>query len=326
MIDRRAFIAGTLAVVATPLAAQAQQAGKVYRIGCLMSPSSSSERARDEAFRQGLRDLGYAEGRNIVIEYRYADGKQERLPAMADELVRLKVDLILTAGDFGIRAAKEATTTTPIVVAIAGDLVGPGYAASLARPGGNITGLTTGPSLSQKRLELLKTAFPKVARVALFWNPGNAVNVTVLKETEAAAQVLGVRVLALEVRRAEDWEGAFQGALRDRADAVLGIGDTVLLFHRTRIVGFAAKNRLPAMYSLKEYMDAGGLMMYGPNVADMYRRSATFVDKILKGAKPADLPIEQPTKFDFIINLKTAKALGLTIPPLVLGRADQVIE
>jgi len=326
VIDRRAFIAGTLAVVATPLAAQAQQAGKVYRIGCLMSPSSSSERARDEAFRQGLRDLGYAEGRNIVIEYRYADGQAERLPALAAELVRLKVDLILTAGDFGIRAAKGATTTIPIVVALAGDLVGPGYVASLARPGGNITGLTTGPSLSQKRLELLKTAFPKVARVALFWNPGNAVNVTVLKETEAAAQVLGVRVLALEVRRAEDWEGAFQGALRDRADAVLGIGDTVLLFHRTRIVGFAAKNRLPAMYSLKEYMDAGGLMMYGPNVADMYRRSATFVDKILKGAKPADLPIEQPTKFDFIINLKTAKALGLTIPPLVLGRADQVIE
>ena len=316
-----------ISLVLAPLAAEAQPAGKVYRIGCLMSPSSSSERARVEAFRQGLRDLGYAEGRNIVIEYRYADGKAERLPALAAELVRLKVDLILTAGDFGIRAAKGATTTIPIVVALAGDLVGPGYVANLARPGGNITGLTTGPQLlSQKRLELLKTAFPKVVRVALFWNPGNAVNVTALKETEAAAQALGVRVLAVEVRRAEDLEGAFQGALRDRADAVIGIGDTVLVFHRRRIVDFAAKNRLPAMYSLQEYMDDGGLMMYGPNVADMYRRSAAFVDKILKGAKPADLPIEQPTKFNFIINLKTAKALGLTIPPMVLGRADQVIE
>jgi len=312
-----------ISLVLAPLAAEAQPAGKVYRIGCLMSPSSSSERARVEAFRQGLRDLGYAEGRNIVIEYRYADGKAERLPALAAELVRLKVDLILTAGDFGIRAAKEATTTMPIVVALAGDLVGPGYVASLARPGGNITGLTTG-SLSEKRLELLKAAFPKVARVALFWNPGNAVNVTALKET--AAQALGVRVLALEVRRGEDLEGAFQVALRDRADAVIGIGDTVLVFHRRQIVDFAAKNRLPAMYSLQEYMDDGGLMMYGPNVADMYRRAATFVDKILKGAKPADLPIEQPTKFGFIINLKTAKALGLTIPPMVLGRADQVIE
>jgi len=316
-----------LSVFAVPLAAEAQQAEKVYRIGCLMSPSSSSERARVEAFRKGLHDLGYAVGRNIVIEYRYADGKAERLPAMADELVRLKVDLILTAGDFGVRAAKEATTTIPIVVALAGDLVGPGYVASLAKPGGNITGLTTGPSLlSQKRLELLKAAFPKVSRVALFWNPRNAVNVTSLKETETAAQALGVRVLALEVRRGEDLEEAFQGALRGGADAVLGLGDTVLLFHRARIVDFAAKNRLPAMYSLQEYMDDGGLMMYGPNVADMYRRAATFVDKILKGAKPADLPIEEPTRFNFIINMKTAKGLGLKIPPSVLGRADKVIE
>src|SRR5262249_34771309 len=225
-----------------PLAAPAQQPGKVWRIGLLMSPSVSSERARIEAFRQGLGDLGYAEGRNIVIEYRYADGNAERLPTLADELVRLKVDLIVTAGDFGIRAAKEATTTIPIVVALAGDLVGPGHVASVARPGGNITGLTTGPVLSQKRLELLKTAFPKVARVALFWNPGNAVNVTNLKETEAAAKALGVRVLALEVRRAEDFERAFQDALRDRADAVLGIGDTVLLFHRALIVSFAARS------------------------------------------------------------------------------------
>jgi putative ABC transport system substrate-binding protein len=316
----------TLSLTLAPRASGAQPVEKVYRIGCLMSPSSSSERARVEAFRQGLRDLGYAEGRNIVIEYRYADGKAERLPALAAELVRLRVDLILTAGDFGIRAAKEATTTIPIVVAIAGDLVGPGYAASLARPGGNITGLTSGPTLFQKRLELLKAAFPKIARVALFWNPGNAVNVTALKETETAAQALGVRVLGLEVRRGEDLDGAFQGALRDRADAVIGIGDTVLLFHRARIVEFAAKNRLPAMYSLQEYMDDGGLMMYGPNVADMYRRAATFVGKILKGARPGDLPIEQPTRFSFIINMKTAKVLGLTIPPSVLGRADQVIE
>jgi len=315
-----------LGLVLAPLAVEAQPAGKVWRIGLLMSPSVSSERARIEAFRQGLGDLGYAEGRNITIEYRYADGNAERLPTLAAELVRLNVDLIVTAGDFGIRAAKEATTTIPIVVALAGDLVGPGYVASLARPGGNITGLTTGPVLSQKRLELLKTAFPQIARVALFWNPNNTVNVTNLKETEAAAQALGVRVLALEVRRAEDLEGAFQRALRDRADAMLSIGDTVLVFHRRRIVDFAGKNRLPAMYSLPEYMEDGGLMMYGPNVADIYRRAATFVDKILKGAKPANLPVEQPTKFELVINMKTAKALGLKIPPSVLGRADQVIE
>jgi ABC-type uncharacterized transport system substrate-binding protein len=315
-----------LSLALAPLAARAQPPGKVHRIGVLASPSAASEHARFEAFRQGMRDLGYAEGRDVIIEYRYADGKAERLPGLAAELVGLKVDLILTAGDFGIRAAKEATATIPIVVALAGDLVGPGHVESLARPGGNITGLTTGPLLSQKRLELLKTAFPKVGRVALFWNPGNATNVTQLKETESAARTLGVRVLPLEVRRAEDLEGALQSALRGRADAVLGIGDTVLLFHRRQIVDFAAKNRLPAMYSLQEYMDDGGLMMYGPNVPDMYRRAATFVDKILKGTKPAELPIEQATRFNLIINMKTAKALKLTIPPSVLGRADHVIE
>ncbi len=263
-----------------------------------------------------------------MIEYRYAEGKPERLPALAAELVRLNVDLILTSGDQGVRAAKQASQTIPIVVALVGDLVGPGYVASLARPGGNITGQTTLVSeLSAKRLELLKTAFPKVSRVAILWNPTNADNVVAFKETEVAARALRIQLVPLDVRRADDFEGAFLAALRARAEAlIVGSGDALLLTHRARIADFAAKNRLPTMYGNQDYMDAGGLMFYGPNVADMYRRAATYVDKILKGAKPGDLPVEQPTKFEFVINLKTAKALGLTIPPPILSRADRVIE
>jgi putative tryptophan/tyrosine transport system substrate-binding protein len=326
-MDRRTFLTGmTGSLLAAPLAA-AQSPVKAARIGVLANGTAPTEAHRHEAFRQGLNELGYVEGRNIVIEYRYAEGKSERFPALAAELVRLNVDVILTSGDRGIRAAKQASQTIPIVVAIVADLVGPGYVASLARPGGNITGLTTlSPELSAKRLELLKTAFPKVSRVAILWNPTNAANVAVFKEMEVAARALRIQLLPVDVRRADDFESAFLAALRARADALVAVGDALLLTHRARIVDFAAKNTLPAMYGNQDFMDAGGLMFYGANVADMYRRAATYVDKILKGAKPGDLPIEQPTKFELVINLKTAKALGLTIPPSILSGADRVIE
>ena len=306
----------------------AQPPVKAARIGVLSGGAASTEAVRDEAFRQGLKELGYVEGRNIVIEYRYAEGKLERLPALAAELVRLNVDLILTgAGDQGIRAAKKASQTIPIVVAIAADLVGSKHVASLARPGGNITGQTALTSeLSAKRLELLKTAFPKVARVAILWNPNNAGNVLGFKESEVAARALRIQLLPLDARRADDFETAFLAALRARADALIVFADSLLLTHRARIVDFAAKNRLLAMYAGQDFMDAGGLMFYGVNVADMYRRAATYVDKILKGAKPAELPVEQPTKFDFVINLKTAQALGLSIPPSVLDQATEVLQ
>jgi putative ABC transport system substrate-binding protein len=325
-LTRTALVGLGAMILSTPGVA-AQSPVKAARIGVLSGGAASTEAIRHEAFRQGLNELGYVEGRNIVIEYRHAEGKTERLPALAAELVRLNVDLILTSGDRGVRAAKQASQTIPIVVAIAGDLVGPGYVASLARPGGNITGLTTLASESSaKRLELLKTAFPKVSRVAILWNPNNASSVAEFKETEGGAQALRIQLVPLDVRRADDFESAFPAALRARVDALIVIGDILLLTHRARIADFAARNRLPAMYSNQDYMDAGGLMSYGPNIVDMCRRAATYVDKILKGAKPGDLPIEQPTKLEFVINLRTAKALGLTIPQSVLLRADKVLE
>lgn len=329
MMNRRRFLrVMSASLLAAPLGAEAQQPAKLPRIGVLSGGTPATYAVRHEAFRQRLRELGYVEGRNIVLEYRYAEGKQERLPGLAAELVRLNVDVILTYGDNQIRAARQATAKIPIVVGLAGDLVGPGYAASLARPGGNVTGfLTMGPEAAAKRLELLKTAFPTVSRVAMLWNPTNTVNVIVFKETETAASTLGIQLLiSAEVRRADELDGAFRAALRGRADAVTALGDSLLLTHRTRIVEFAAKNRLPAMYANQDYMEVGGLMSYGPNVAEMFRRAASYVDKILKGAKPGDLPVEQATKFELIINLKTAKALGLTISPSLLGRADHVIE
>jgi putative ABC transport system substrate-binding protein len=324
-LTRTALVGLGAMILSAPVVA-AQSPVKAARIGVLAGVTASTHAVREEAFRQGLKELGYVEGRNIMIEYRYAEGRPERLPALAAELVRLKVDLILTTGDQGVRAAKQASQTIPIVVALTGDLVGPGYVASLARPGGNITGLTSFSELSAKRLELLKTAFPKVSRVAILWNPNNAINVAGFKELEVAARALRIQLVPLDVRRADDFEGAFPAALRARVDALIVFADALLLTHRARIADFAAKNRLPTMYTNQDYMDAGGLMFYGPNVADMYRRAATYVDKILKGAKPGDLPIEQPTKFEFVINLKTAKALGLTIPQPILFRADRVIE
>jgi putative tryptophan/tyrosine transport system substrate-binding protein len=309
------------------LPASAQQAKKVARIGYLVSAFPSSTPARIEAFRQGLRELGYVEGKNIVIEWRYAEEKPDRLPALATELVRLKVDVIVTTGTLVTRVAKEATVTIPIVMANDTDPVSNGFVASLARPGGNITGLSTlAPELSGKRLELLKEIIPKLSSVAVLGTstgPGNAQN---LKETEVAAAALGVKIQYLDVLSPKDIETAFRAASKARADAVLLLASSVFTSQRTQVVDLAVKNRLPATYNRPEYVEDGGLMTYGPSINDLFRRAATYVDKILKGAKPADLPVEQPTKFEFIINLKAAKQIGLTIPPNVLARADKVIK
>jgi putative tryptophan/tyrosine transport system substrate-binding protein len=326
---RPALVAAVVAlsISSAPSTCPAQSPARMPRIGVLSGATPATGAARHEALRQGLRELGYVEGKNVVLEVRYADGRPERLPALASELVRLNVDVVVTSGDHQIRAVRQATQTIPIVVALAGDLVGAGHAASLARPGGNVTGLTTvGPEAAVKRLELLKAGFPKVSRAGLFWNPTNAVNSVILEEIKLSAPAMGVQLISLQVQGPDDLDGAFRAALRDRIDAVMAFGDTVLLTHRARIVDFAAKHRLPAIYGNQDYMDVGGLMFYGPNVAAMYRRAATYVDRILKGARPSDLPIEQPAKLELAINLKTAQALGLTIPQSLLLRADQVIQ
>jgi ABC-type uncharacterized transport system substrate-binding protein len=332
VMDRRAFIE-TLAVglLAAPLAAEAQQAAKVARIGYLAANLAAGPH-RLEAFRQGLRDLGYVEGRNLVIESRSAEGKFERLPALAAELVALKVDVIVTAeGTPAALAAKQATRTLPIVFATAGDPVASGLVTSLARPGGNVTGLSilSSPELVGKYLELLKQAVPGVSQVAVLWQRGvlgERTDKDMLKEAEVAAQALGVRLHFVEARGPADFDRAFSDMTKARAGALTMLGSNMFLAERRRLVDLTAKNRLPAVYPWREFVDAGGLMAYGPNLQDLSRRAATYVDKILKGAKPADLPVEQPTTFELIINLTTAKALGLTIPPSLLKRADQVIE
>jgi len=328
---RREFI-GTLAggIVAAPLAAEAQQAAKVARIGYLTFSLGVSPHL-PEAFRQGLRDLGYVEGRTVVIEYRDAEGKADRLPALAAELVALKVDVIVAAqGTRVALAAKQATRNLPIVIIGAGDPVTNGLVTSLARPGGNITGLSNlNAELVGKRLELLTQAVPGVSRVAVLRLPGalgERTDKDMLKEAEAAARALGVRLQFVEARGPADIDRAFSDMTRARAGALTVLPSNMFLREHRRLVDLAAMNRLPAVYTLREFVDAGGLMSYGPNTADLYRRAATYVDKILKGAKPADLPIEQPTKFELVINAKTAKALGLTIPQSVLGRADEVIQ
>ena len=329
-MDRRAFISSiAISLLAAPFAVEAQPAGKVPRIGFLVAASASdSAYARlIETFRQGLRDLGYVEGRNIVVEYRYADGKYERLPALAAELVRLKVDVIVSHGTPGPLAAKQATSAIPIVMTSAGDPVGSGLVSSLARPGGNVTGLSLMvPELGGKRLQLLKEILPGLSRVAVLWNAANPYASLVAREMEATATTLGVQLQALVVRGPDDFAGALAAATTGRAGALTAVEDPLTITKRTQIVDFAAKSRLPAIYGVKEFVDAGGLMSYGVNLVDLYRRAAAYVDKILKGAKPADLPVQQPTKFEFVINLKTAKALGLTIPPSVLLRADEVIQ
>jgi putative tryptophan/tyrosine transport system substrate-binding protein len=306
------------------MSAEAQQPAKVPRIGYLSGGNSS---AINEAFRQGLRELGYMEGKNIVIEWRYAEGKLERTPALAAELVRLKVDVIVTGGQGGTRPAYEATNTIPIVMTQDPDPIRNGFVASLARPGGNITGLSTlAPEISGKQVELLKETVPKLSRVAVFGTSTNTANAQSLRETELAAGALAVKLQYLEVRDRKDIETAFRAASKGRADAVLALGSPVLNAQRAQLVDLAIKSRLPAIYWRSDIVEAGGLMSYGVSFTDLNRRAAVYVDKILKGAKPADLPVEQPKKFELIINLKAAKQIGLTIPPNVLVRADKVIK
>ena len=330
MIDRRTFLAGSLSLLAAPLAGEAQQAAKVARIGYLAGSLAGGPHLH-EAFRQGLRDLGYVEGRNVVIEYRSAEGKVERLPALAAELVALKVDVIFVGG--GTRsalAAMQATKTIPIVFASVADPVASGLVTSLARPGGNVAGLSNlTPELVGKCLEQLTQAVPGVSRVAVLWLPGalgERTETDMLKGADVAARALGVRLQFVEARGPADFDRAFSDITRARAGALTALPSRMFFNERRRLVDLAAKNRLPAVYPQREFVDAGGLMSYGPDLDDLYRRAATYVDKILNGAKPADLPVEQPTKFEFVINLKTAKALGLTIPPSLLGRADEVVQ
>jgi putative ABC transport system substrate-binding protein len=313
----------------SPSAAEAQQAAKVARIGYLSTNLAASPHLL-EAFRQGLRDLGYVEGRNVVIEYRGAEGKRERLPALAAELVALKVDVLVAITTLEALAAKQATSTIPVVFAAVADPVTSGLVTSLARSGGNVTGLSLlGPELVGKRLELLTQAVPGISRVAFLWYPravGERTEKDFLKGTDVAARALGVRLQVVEARGPENFDRAFSEMNTARADALTVSGAAMFANERSRLVDLAAKHRLPAVYAWREFVEAGGLMAYGPNVADLFRRAATYVDKILKGAKPGDLPVEQPTKFELVINLKTAKALKLTIPQSILARADQVIE
>ena len=329
MIDRRTFL-GTLtgSLLAAPLAADAKQAGKVPRIGYLGLTSPSDRPPLLDAFRQELRELGWVEGQNIVIDYRYAEGRVDRLPDLAAELVRLKVDLIVSGGTQGVTAAKNATETIPIVMITVRDPIGTGLIASLARPGGNVTGMSgsAGLEIVGKQLELLKEIVPKIRRVAILSNPGNAYHPVAIGDLNVAARSLGVQLKLLEARGPTEFDGAFAAMATERVGALLVLSDTIFNSHRTRLADLAARSRLPAAYGVRESVEAGGLMSYGPSFLDLYRRSAAYVDKILKGAKPGDLPIEQPTKFELVINIKTGKALGLTIPPSLLQRADQVIE
>ena len=314
-------------IAASVYPAQAQQRAKIHRIGFLVAATRSFFSARMEAFRQGLRELGYVEGKNVIIEYRYAEGKPDLLPALASELVQLKVDVIVTTGTPGVQAAKNATSTIPIVFAAVADPVASGLVASLARPGGNVTGQSIfAPELSGKRLELLKEAFTKVTRVVALWNPTSSAEALSFKETQAVAKALGVQLHSMEVGGASDFESGFQRAKKARVQALIAVPSPVVSSNLKQVLEFAAKNRLPGMYDGPELVDAGGLMSYGPSYTDQFRRAAVFVDKILKGTKPADIPVEQPMKFEFIINLQAAKQIGVTIPPNVLVRADRVIR
>ena len=321
------FTLSTL-LLALSYSVAAQQPKKVPRIGFLSGVSLSTISARVEAFRQGLRELGYVEGKNIVIEWRYEEGKPDRLLAVAVELVRVPVDVIVTAGPASTRPAKQATATIPIVMALDDDPVGSGFAASLARPGGNITGLSTlSPEISGKRLELLKEIVSKLSRVAILGPDVTRPGIPqALREVNVVADAFRLQVQYLEVREPKDIETAFRAASKESAGAVLVLSSTVLLTQRKQVADLAVKSRLPTIYLRPEYVEDGGLMSYGVNINDLFRRAATYVDKILKGAKPAELPVEQAKKFEFIINLKAAKQIGLTIPPNVLTRADRVIR
>src|SRR5436309_3772672 len=314
-------------LLAVAVIAEPQQPKKVPRIGFQSAASPSAMTPRADAFRQGLRDLGYVDGKNIVIEWRYAEGKLDRLPALAAELVRLKVEVIVASAPPPTRSAKQATATIPIVMSYDDDPVGNGFVASLARPGGNITGLATlAPELSGKQLELMKEIVPRLSRLAVLGSSTRSGNAQSVKETELAAGAFGVKLQYLDLRGPKDIETAFRAASNGRADAVLVLTSSVATSQRTQITDLAIKNRLPAVYDRTEFVEDGGLMTYSVSSTDLFRRAATYVDKILKGAKPADLPVEQPKKFELIINLKAAKQIGLTIPPNLLARADRVIK
>jgi ABC-type uncharacterized transport system substrate-binding protein len=324
---RRLAVLVALAVLTAPLAVRAQPVAKVSRMAFLDSSSMAARAHLWDAFRRGLREFGYIEGRTLTVESRWADGRTERLPGLAAELVGLKPDLIVTAGAPAALAAKQATTTIPIVIMGVGDPVPLRLVASLARPGGNITGLTNVTiELAGKRVGLLKEMVPKVSRVAILWDEANPTAEFNVKETEAATASVGLTLRAFAVRGPNEFSSAFSAMIKEHVGALIVGPSPMFLGERQRLVDLAATNRLPTVFTLGEYTQAGGLMAYGPHLPDLYRRAASFVDKILKGAKPADLPVEQPTKFELVINLKTAKALGLTIPPSVLARADEVIE
>jgi putative ABC transport system substrate-binding protein len=328
-MNRRAFVAGLTTVVVAPLVGETQPQ-RISRIGCLTHgspPPNSRSRAQWPTFEAHLRGLGYIAGENILLEYRWGQGSTERLAELAAELVRLKVDVIVTAGTPSTQAAMQATTTIPIVMIGAGDPLRSGLVIDLARPGGNVTGNThLGAEVAAKRLQLLKEILPNLSRVAFLWNPANASALHHFGDIQTAAQLLGVTVHSIQVREPNEFESAFIKMMRERPDALIMTADAMHEGHASRIVEFTARNRLPAMYQLRQYVEAGGLVSYGASNADLMRRAALYVDRILKGTKPGDLPVEQPTKFDLVINLKTAKALGLTIPPSLLLRADQVIE
>jgi putative ABC transport system substrate-binding protein len=313
------------AAVAWPLSARPQQAGSGYTVGIFSAGDDNA--GLSSVLFDALRELGWAEGKNVRFERRYAENRLERLPELAGDLVRVKVDVIAAAGTLAPLAAKRATSTIPIVMTAAGDPLGSGLVASLARPGGNVTGLSLMvPDLGGKRLELLGEVLPQLARVAVLWNAANPYSALVFKETEAAGRTLGIEIQSLEVRTPDDFDGAFDATRRQRPDALITVEDPLTVNHRKRIADFAVVQQLPSLHGVREFAAAGGLISYGASLADLYRRAAGYVDKILRGAKPADLPVQQPTKFEFVINLKTAKALGLDIPATVLARADEVIE
>ena len=322
------IIALVLGLLAAPLAAARQQAGKIPRIGWLSPrPPPSESEPFPQAFRGGLRELGWVEGQNIAMEYRWAEGRYERLPVLAAELVRLEVDVIVALVTPAALAAQHATRTIPIVMVGVHDPVRSGLVASLARPGGNVTGLSLlSPALVGKQLEFLKEVLPTVSRVAVLWNPASPGHVLMIREAEVAGQALGVQLHLLEARGPDEFDSAFAAMTSAGVGALLVLGDTIFSVHRTRLVALAAQSRLPAMYATRVHVEVGGLIGYGVSAPGQFRRAATYVDKILKGAKPADLPVEQPMKFDLVINLKTAKALGITMPPSLLLLADEVIQ
>jgi putative tryptophan/tyrosine transport system substrate-binding protein len=322
---RREFITLVGSAVAWPLGAHAQQ--KIPRIGFMGNSTAALETNLVDAFREGLRELGYEEGRNIAIEYRWADGNYDRFPTLAEELIGAKVDAIVTAGTPAALAVKRATTTVPLVMVAVGDPIGTGLVSSLARPGGNLTGLSSiAPDLEGKRLQLLREVLPALSHVAMFVNSLNPFHVSSMKQARAAAQAMGIKLQLHDIPKSEDLDDAFAAIRKERPDALLILADRVFLHNRQRMMDFTNEQRLPNINAYKELVEVGGLMSYGPSYEDMHKRAAIYVDKILKGTKPADLPIEQPSKFTFIVNLKAAKALGVTVPSQLLGLADQLIE